>query len=190
MKVFTARLQSASSYSQSRFHDTPKLNKEGPDDYDLRTWPLKMHTTDDGFVFIPPEAFKFGLDATAKYLGLKIPGQRNKTWTQKFVSGVSVAEPLVLDLKAEDVKAEKIFVNADGVRGSGKRVFKWFPMIPEWEGDVRFYVFDETITRDPFVYHLKQFGAFIGIGRYRPQVGGWKGRFRVLDVKEEEIAEI
>lgn len=187
MRIFTAHLKSVSPYSQSRFHETPKLDKESPDAYDLRTWPNKLHTTPEGFVCIPATAFKFGLDATAQYLGIKIPGQRNKTWKPKFQSGVSVFDPLVLPIKPKDVKGERIFVNSDGVRGSGKRVFKTFPHIPSWEGKVVFHAFDDVVTAEPFAYHLKQFGAFIGIGRFRPQVGGFNGRFVVVDIEETEL---
>jgi hypothetical protein len=38
MKTCHARLRSRSPYSQSAVHATPKLNKEGPDSYEERTW--------------------------------------------------------------------------------------------------------------------------------------------------------
>ena len=85
-------------------------------------------------------------------------------------------------IKAADVKGEWLFVPSDGVRGSGKRVDKCFPVIHEWGGNVTFHVLDETITEDVFLNHLKQAGAFIGIGRFRPRNNGFYGRFAVQSV--------
>lgn len=77
---------------------------------------------------------------------------------------------------------------SDGVAGGGKRVDKCFPVIPQWQGTVTFYVLDETITEDVFRYHLEQAGSFVGIGRFRPRRGGFYGRFRVTDLKWDKAA--
>ena len=89
------------------------------------------------------------------------------------------ADPLILPLKAEAVSGEWLFVPANGMRGNGKRVWRCFPRISTWEGQVKFVVLDETITRDVFFEHLQQAGAFIGIGRFRPRNNGYYGRFSV-----------
>jgi len=78
-----------------------------------------------------------------------------------------------------------LFVPADGKRGSGKRVEKCFPVIPEWQGDLAFYILDETITEDVFRYHLEQAGKFIGIGFFRPRNNGYFGRFEVVKMTWE-----
>ena len=69
-----------------------------------------------------------------------------------------------------------------GIRGSGKRVEKCFPVIPSWTGEVTFYVLDETVTQEVFKNILEQAGAFIGIGRFRPRNNGFYGRFKVESI--------
>lgn len=183
MKTCIATLRSTSAYSQSRAHESPKLSKETADDHEKRTWHEKAHVTDDGHVFIPGMAFKMALDSTAKLLGHKIPGRRNATYTKHFLSGVLVAEDIRLAIKKEGIQGERLYVNADGVRGSGKRVWRTFPVVPAWQADVTFHVADDTITTEVFEEHLRESGKFVGIGRFRPQNGGTKGRYEIVNVK-------
>jgi hypothetical protein len=185
MKTCLAHLKSVSPYSQSRGYErfVPKLNKEGHDDFEKRTWKEKCHVNDNGEIYIPGMSFKMALDAAAKFLGNKIPGKRNATYTKHFLAGVLVLEDAAIGVQKDDVEPEWLFVNADGVRGSGKRVWKCFPLIREWEAAVTFYVADETITEEVLETHLAEAGKFIGIGRFRPERGGFKGRFEVVDTK-------
>jgi len=182
MKTCVAHLKSASAYSQSRSYERfiPALEKEGKDEYEKRTWREKCHVDEKGQLFIPGMSFKMGLDESAKFLGQKIPGRRSSTYTKHFKAGVLVLDNCPIGIKKDEVEAEWLFVNADGVRGSGKRVWKCFPLIREWETNVTFYIADETITKDVFQNHLEESGKFIGIGRFRPQNGGFKGRFEVV----------
>lgn len=179
MRQIIATLKSVSPYSQSRFHNEPKLEKESHNDYEERTWTEKTHFDDSGRIFIPPMAFKNCLSECAKYLSMQIPGKGKATYTKHFEAGVMVVDPLVLDLKKEDIKGEWLHVPSDGRRGGTKRVLKCFPYIPSWSGDVFFHVFDDTITESVFKYHLEQAGKFIGIGRFRPRNNGFYGRFSV-----------
>lgn len=187
MKQAVAHLKSFSPYSQSRFHDTPKLPKEAADDYEDRTWRGRLHVTDDGRVFIPPMSFKNCLSEAAKFTSRQIPGKGKSTYTKHFEAGVLVMDPLVLDIKADDVPGEWLFVPADGVRGSGKRVKKCFPVIHDWAGEVTFHILDDTITEEVFTEHLKEAGSFIGIGRFRPRNNGFYGRFKVESVDWTEV---
>lgn len=179
MKQCMVTLESVSPYSQSRFHNTDKLEKEAHDDYEKRTWKNRLHVNEDGNVFIPPMQFKLCLAECAGYLGMQIPGKGKSTYTKHFVSGVLVTEPLILPDKAEDVQGEWLHVPSDGKRGGTKRVLKCFPYIPKWKGDVIFYLLDDTITKPVFEYHLDQAGKFIGIGRFRPRNNGFYGRFKI-----------
>jgi hypothetical protein len=61
-------------------------------------------------------------------------------------------------------------------------VSKCFPVIPAWEGEATFYIFDETVTQDAFLEHLSEAGRFIGLGRFRPRNNGFYGRFEVVKV--------
>ena len=186
MKQIIATLKSVSPYSQSRYHNTEKHEKESPEDYELRTWKYRLHTTEDGTIFIPPTAFKNCLSDCAKYISMKVPGTSSAKFTKHFEAGVLVADPLMLDLNVRDIKGEWLHVSSTGTRGGSKRVMKCFPLIPSWEGDVSFYILDDTITADVFRYHLEQSGKFIGIGRFRPRNNGYYGRFNVVDMIVEE----
>ena len=183
MKTAIATLKSVSPYSQSKHYTTDKLPKELPKDYEVRTWRDRLHVNDDGAIFIPPMSFKNCLSEAAKFLGIQIPGKGKSTYTKHFEAGVLVTDALVLKVTKDQVKGEWLFVPSDGVRGSGKRVDKCFPVIHEWGGQVTFHILDETITEDVFINVLQQAGAFIGIGRFRPRNNGFYGRFAVESVK-------
>lgn len=183
MKIARAHLKSVSVYSQSRYHNTEAMDKEGKNDYEKRTWAERMHVNEQGNVFIPPMAFKNCISEIAKFLAEQIPGKGKSTYTKHFEAGVLVTEPLVLPIKKEDVKGEWLFVPSSGKRGDGKRVMRCFPVIPKWEGIVEFAILDETITEAVFRKHLEEAGKFIGIGRFRPRNNGYYGRFEVSKVE-------
>jgi len=142
-----------------------------------------LTTITNGQVCIPNMAFVRGLHAVATMLGHQIPGRGKNTYTKHFKGGVSVfdvplltkngKEPILVD----DVEGIRYFVPSDGRSGGGRRVWRRFPEIPQWQTSVQFVIMDETITRDVFEEHLYEAGRFIGIGRFRPQNGGWFGRF-------------
>jgi hypothetical protein len=188
MRICTATLESVSPYSQSRHYTTPKKEKEGPKDYEARTWRDRCNVDEGGKLVIPPMAFKNCISEAAKYLGIQIPGKGKSTYTKHFEAGVLVTDGLPLPIKKEDVQGEWFFVPSDGKRGGGKRVDKCFPVVPKWSGKVVFFIFDDTITQEVFEKHLEQAGKFIGIGRFRPRNNGFYGRFNVVkcDWKESE----
>jgi hypothetical protein len=187
MKTVTATIRGVSPYSQSKSYEVPKLQGEGFEDYELRTWRERLHVDSEGWVYIPPQALKNALAETAKFLALSIPGKGKSTYTKHFEAGVLAVTPIPLNIKASDVPGERLFVPADGRRGSGKRVYKTFPMIHNWGGDAQFLVFDETVLQscadDPaktiMQFCLERCGQFIGIGRFRPRNNGFYGRFAV-----------
>lgn len=182
MKTAIAELASATPLYMSKPHNVPKEDKESHDAHEKRTWREKLHYNEEEYVILPAVAFQHNIQAAAKYLSLKIPEQGQKTYTAKFKAGIMVADDLVTTIKKEDVKPHEIFVNADGVRGSGKRVWKTFPRIPEWSGTVTYYILDEVITEEYFRTHLEAAGKFIGMLSFRPQNGGSYGRFSVESV--------
>jgi hypothetical protein len=179
VKSFNYELTSVSPYSQSRHYTTPKLDKETSAAYEARTWRERMHATPDGNVFIPPNAFKNALSDAAKYLSIQIPGKGKSTYTKHVEAGVMIVDALVLPDKVADVPGEWLFVPADGIRGSGKRVDKCFPIIKSWGGVVTVHVLDETVTEDVLTRVFKEAGQLIGIGRFRPRNNGFYGRFNV-----------
>lgn len=187
MRTVTVELESIAPYSQSKKQDMghPELarQKEEPwDAYEERVWRDKAHFTDDGKVFIPQFAFKQAIDAASKYLG-KIAGKGNATWTKHFVGGVVVSDSIVLNMKREDLVPVWINANADGKRGSGKRVARCFPVVPKWSGSIKCVVLADEITKEAFQQALELAGSLVGVGRFRPENGGNNGRFVVKSIK-------
>lgn len=187
MKIATAKLSSVSPYSQSRHHDMPKKDKERPDDYDERTWREHCHAGDDGQVYIPPMVFKNCLDEAAKFLAISIPGKGKATWTKHFEAGVLVIEPMPLGIAKADLVAERVFVDSNGRRNSGTRVWRKYPIVPKWAGTVTFHIIDNILTETIFAQHLREAGSLIGIGRFRPRNRGFYGRFKVDSVSWQDL---
>lgn len=186
MKTATAKLRSVSPYSQSRHvsaDEFPLFDKESKADYEKRSWRERCHVNADGNLYIPPMAFKNCVAEAAKYLSIQIPGKGKATYTKHVESGVLVVDPLPLPISKADVEGEWLFLPSDGIRGSGKRVDKCYPVIRQWAGDVTFLIFDDTVTKDVFEHILKEAGKFIGIGRFRPRNNGFYGRFDVESVR-------
>lgn len=176
--------------SQSHQHDVPKLEGEGPDAYDQRTWRSKLNTeTVNGkpSVIIPAFGMQCAIADAAKYSKRQIPGQGKATWTQKFKSGISVVGPLALGIDPDDVSPIAVNVNADGVRGSGKRVLRRFPQIPPgWKTTFDVLILDPIITQDVFTEMLELAGLFMGVGQFRPERGGTNGRFIVEKIEWQD----
>jgi hypothetical protein len=186
MKVCKATIKSITPFSASRQHDTPKLDKERADEYEARTWREKLRYDANGVAYAPAIAFKMALDSAAKFLSIQVPGKGKATFTKHFLSGVLCSSDMPLGVTRDNVTSVTISANADGVRGSGKRVKRTFPVVPVWGGELEFYVLDDTISKDVFEKVLTETGRFIGIGQYRPQQGGTNGRFEVVKTVWQE----
>lgn len=179
--IASVTITGRSTYSQSRQHDDPKLEGESHEDYDIRTWRSKMTVEErDGVrtVVIPAHGIQQSLMSAAKYSKKQIPGQGKATWTAKFAGGILIPENPALNIDPMSVEAVTISANADGKRGSGKRVRRRFPIIlPPWSASFDVYILDPIITQDVFQEIFEVAGDFIGIGRFRPECGGTNGRF-------------
>lgn len=171
-----------SPYSQSAAHDEPRLEGEAHDAYDRRTWRSHLSVREvkgKPTVVIPAHGLQQAIAAAAKYSKKQIPGQGKATWTAKMMSGLAILENPPLNIDPQSVKGEAIPCNADGVRGSGKRVTRWFPVMPQWECTFEVAILDPIITEDVFREFVELSGLFIGLGRFRPEKGGINGRFIV-----------
>jgi hypothetical protein len=177
MRQVTVTIRGLSPYSQSRKHDTPLLDKESRDAWEQRTWREKTTTDADGLLVIPAMAFKQALPVAAKRLGLQIPGRGKSTYTNFFKADVICTADAPLGIHKDAVPSITISANADGVRGSGKRVNRTFPQIPEWATTAHFMIFDDTITQAVFEQVFRAAGMSVGVGRFRPENGGLNGRF-------------
>lgn len=181
--VAALTLRGTSPYSQSRQHNDPKLEGESMDDYDARTWRSKLSVEEHNgkkTIVIPPHGFHQCLIAAAKYSKRQIPGQGKATWSAKFTSGIMIPAAPTLQIPPEDATMVTISANADGVRGSGKRVTRRFPVVREWSSTFEIIILDPIIVELVFKEMVELAGLFIGVGQFRPQNGGHNGRF-VLD---------
>lgn len=183
MKTAIAHLRSTDPYSQSNYFRTERPVKMKHDEFDQLHWRERAHVVTQGpqagHVFIPKQQFKNSLVDAAKYLGVKIKGKGNATYSKHFAAGVMVTDPLILPIKVEDLEYEDVWCSADGKPGGSTKVKRRFPVIPRWEGEVRFIVADDAIDETVFAQHLGHAGYLIGIGRWRPIKNGDYGRFVV-----------
>lgn len=190
--IATLTLTGISPMTQSRQHDTPKLEGENPNDYDVRTWRNKLNVSDDGAsIVIPAHGVHQCIAAAAKYSKRQIPGQGKATWTAKFTSGITLMENPKLNIDPQSVNSITISANADGVRGSGKRVPRRFPVIPMgWQTTFDVYILDPIITEQVFREMVELAGMFIGLGQFRPQNGGTNGRFKISHLAWQDNRQI
>ena len=192
MKSAVIYLVGESPYSQSKHYDkedVPAKQKELHDAYEKRTWRNRVHSTPDGFVQIPGICVANSIKEAAKRLQLQVPGKARTTYTKYFEAGIMIPDNLKLPIRAAEVPADKLFVPSDGRRGGGKRVYKWFPRIDQWEGEFVVYIVDDLITEDVFLNVLTAAGMLVGIGRFRPQNCGFYGRFSVKSIRWLDEAE-
>jgi len=181
--VATITLVGMAPMSQSRQHHEPKLEGETHDAYDSRTWLSKAHIEERAgkrVLTIPANGFRQCLADAAKYSKRQIPGQGKATWTAKFAAGIALlgGNPVINNVDPNALQSITIPANADGQRGSGKRVARRFPVIPiGWSSTFEVHVLDPIITKDIFVEMIELAGMFIGMGQFRPANLGTNGRF-------------
>ena len=177
MRTASVKLASVTPYSSSAPISSEKGAKEGHQDFEERVWRERLTVDSSGQGVILGIAFKKALDQAASRFPEKIKGRQNTTYTKFMVAGITVAENLpLIGVTRENVKGERLFVPSDGKAGSGKRVWKVFPVVHKWSGVVDFTIFDDTITETVFENTIQQAMAFVGVGRWRPERGGMYGR--------------
>lgn len=186
----TFHIKGLSPYSPSKPHNEQPEPNEGPEDYRNRTWRLHLHVNGSDEVIIPPSAIKNCTSEAAKFMNIGIPGKGKATYTKHVEAGVACIKPIGLGIKPQEVESEMLFLPPDGRRGSGKRVWKRYPFIPEWAGNIELIVLDETTLQtskqsgNPVLQDIVEgAGQYIGLGRFRPRNNGWYGRFAVENFK-------
>ena len=187
MKTVKVVIEGISPYSQSKFVDKeehPREGKETADAYEKRTWQARIHVDGKGFPFMPAMSLKKSLDSASAYLG-KIPGERNATYVKRFKSGMLITENISLFVGGKRVtldhfEGEWLFLDAGGKAGQGgTRVKRRMPRLVTWTAQSEIHLIDEVIDEDVLERALSDAGKFVGLGRFRPQCGGFYGRFRV-----------
>lgn len=194
-RIATIKVHSTTPLSQSGFYQSTRPQKQSHEDFEKENWREKMHVSDDGQVFVPPMAFKRATDEACKRLAIQIPGKGKTQFTKYLVAGAMIVEPVPLadgkgkPIMGDDVEGEWLWCDAQGKKGgaSGSMVRRCFPIIPEWKATLEYQVFDDTITRDVFEKCFESGGMFVGVGRFRPENGGYYGRYAVSDISWKEL---
>lgn len=198
-RVYDVHLRSmpASPLSQSRCIFGPELAaidaaKKGDETYDSheeRIWRHKFHSDSNGELFIPAMALKYSVVDAAGFSGEKVKGRGNKTWKKLFDGSVLAFEPIMLGQTVDDLVPEALMVPSDGRRGGGSRVVKIFPRLERWEAVAQVIVTVDEIPRAILEKHMVLAGNVVGLGRFRPQNGGYYGRFAVEKIELVEGTE-
>lgn len=182
MLVVKATIRGDTPYSPSRMVQSEKETSEKDDAFDLRTWRERIHADAEGNVFIPPMAIKNCLCDVSRFISEPVPGKGKATYTKHFDAGVLVCQPVLIGIKKDEVQSERVFVPSNGRKGGGNRVWKTFPIIPQWQGTAEIILLDPTLIAKPqkVKQYLEHAGKFIGLGRFRPRNGGYYGRFTLM----------
>lgn len=185
MRTATVTIKSLSPYSQSMAFRSEKSREQTHDDFDQAAWREHIHADVKGNVFIPAVAFMKGLAEAASYLGKggELKKKGSATWAQNFQCGMAIAAGPPIGKTVDDAVGERVYCHADGNRKSGKRVWRTFPLFDNWSAKVTIHILDDTIPEEIFRRVFEAFGLFIGVGRYRPENGGYLGRFTVEDIE-------
>ena len=164
----------------------PEIKEKGEthEQHEQRTWREKVSRTPEGVCYLQPFALKNAFESAGKWLGMKIPGEGKKTFTDRFRKAVLVVDRMLLTnngkpVMIDDVEPRSLHVPSDGRRGSAKRVVRIFPTITQWETEIAIHVLDGKIDKDVLLDHLECCGDFIGFGSMRVENGGINGRFAV-----------
>lgn len=191
IRLAEAEVKGISPLSFGRAFQSSKKDGERDDEFDERCWRERMHVARDGIVTIPAMMVKLAIDSAAQRMSMKIPGKGNNTYTKHFTGGILVADdPRLEGVRADKVPGLRLYVNADGKRGGGTRVWRRFPMIDQWETTLRVHVMDDVVSEPIFLKALVHAGMFIGFGRFAPRNRGVNGRFTVGGVKWSTLSEI
>jgi hypothetical protein len=187
MKEVTVKIKGIAPLGFSAPIQSEKEDKETHGAFEERTWREKMHTTKKGEVYLSPMSLKNALANIAQYRSDKIPGKRNATFTKHFKAGIFIPEPMMLGVQAEDVEPVRVFVPSDGKTGGGSRVWKMFPVLPEWKTEARIVLVDELLEAhiEKVEEYLRLAGQLVGLGWFRPERNGYYGRYEVVEFEAE-----
>lgn len=193
-RTVVMRLESLTPYSSSKATISERRKSESGREWEERIWHERIHVSPDGNAFIPPMAFKKSFAIAAKHLSIRIVGKGQATYSKFFDSAVFVPRGMIYATDVVDadgnwtaalgttVKGEWLFVPAQPSKPKAGRVWKKYPYVEHWCGPLEVTVASEEIPADVFLDVVEYAGNCIGVGRFRPENGGYYGRFRVLDV--------
>jgi hypothetical protein len=194
MPTATVTLKSMGApYSPSRMLSTARRAGEDAEAHDRRCWRERMlfdgelnpdgTIKKDGPVLVPLMGLTLMLANASRKLNLKIPGRKGASLAKALEAGIYAMSNMPLNVKASQVNFERLSVPADGKPGGGTRVWRHFPCIMAWQGQVEYAILDEAISEEGLRLSLEAAGKLIGLGRFRPEKRGFYGRFEVVDLK-------
>jgi hypothetical protein len=191
MKKAVIQITGVTPYSPSRHYtaEVPKLKDETADQYDERTWRSHAHINEKKHIIIPSVCFSWALKEMAKRRGDRIPGKGQKTFTKAF-EALEVIGDIDTKVKVDECECEAFMANADGVRGSGKRVLRRFPLVRQWGGTLTVILWNDLVTESVFGETVRDCGLLIGVGRRRPEKAGFFGRFCVDNITWHDRVEM
>ncbi len=198
-----AKLVGLSPYSSNKPDSLDEADGENQVDLEQRRKVARVHSNNKNEVVVPAITFVNMLTATAKRIGMKVPGNKRATYTKNFTSGIipPLKDPLLLvdgkPIKIADIgiregtRYEPVFCHVDGKRegGTNKRVTRFYPYFENWSLDLELDVIDPTLSEEVILQHLVAAGMYNGLGRFRPQNRGTLGRFKV-QVNGKEMAQL
>lgn len=191
-RIATVTINSTSPMSHSHFFKSKKPTKQTHEEFEAANWKEKAHVDEDGHIFIPPMAVKRSIDEACKRLALQIPGQGKTRYTKYIEAGAMVLTPVVISngngkpIHIDDVDSVTVWCDSNGVRGGGSMVKRTFPIYPQWSATFEYHVLDDVLTEEVIEKCIESSGIFVGLGRFRPQNGGYFGRFEVKSIKWTE----
>lgn len=180
MRDVKIQIEGLTPYSAAQHFDDSLMKGETKDAHEKRRWREKAHADPDGNVYIPGVSFKLALDEAVSQANEKITGKGNQTYSGLFKSGVAAISDVFIGMKLDDLKSISIYAHANGKRGPGTRVTRWFPFVPTWGGDLELRIFNDSIPEHVFERFFEQAGLVAGVGRGRPITGcpAGNGRFK------------
>ncbi len=169
-------LVSTTPYAQSRNHSAPRLEDETFEEYEERTWRLRMHVRNktDGSgtkvntVVIPAVNVSHSLTFAAKLLDRPVD-----------VSGIRILRDLDLGLSPDDCRRESVNAHVSGQRESSERGVRYFPTFDEWRATAEVMIVDQDLSEEVLIELFETAGVMIGVGQFRPQTRGTNGCWRV-----------
>jgi hypothetical protein len=178
MRTVTTKLKSTSPYLPSRRLYSEMEAGETQAEYEKRCWREHAHINKDGHLFVPAMVLKNCVTSHVQRR-LRRAGKELYCFMLHFQAGFMITDDVVLPQRIEDVTPSWHGLHNGEVR--------CLPHISEWEGEVNWYLLDESMSAENFLQILSVAGGSGGIGSFNPPRGHSYGCFEVVEVHESSL---
>ena len=179
MKEIQVSVQGITPLLQHRFAevgaDEPSKKRTGAPDWKGEV-EVSLYKDKDGKIYQPSEHFEKALKNSAK--SFKIAGKRGATYTRLIGSSVEILPYELIH------KIQHYVIDSRAVVIQKARVIRYRPRLDEWELDFTLRILDAQLPISVIKEILDYAGLYVGIGDYRPQLGGKFGKFMVIRFEE------